>query len=429
VTTGNRQSIRGIYPSPSRAMEEISMDLAENIGATRGYNHLLIVQCNFSDFLTIYPLKSKTNTEISRVLRDGIFQVFNVKRIRSDNGPGFRSHQWLETMAAMGVQIINSSSLNPSSNGSIERAVQTVKLLYKKLLATRPTYNWDYLNYLVAKVYNTTISPRNGFKPSELVFGKGEVSESFMDMETLTPKHYSIKNNITTIETLTNDIKKMSEEVKEKLNNIRKLTAEKLNKNRVNKNLQVNDYVFVKDRTEIIGATRPLKTKLDPSPYVILSVKFTTVLVQRLSDGFISLYSQDDVKKYDTTSDLFKEIPKEISAVLLHDFVELLSDDFSTITKYDPLPVPNGIPFSKKQNNSQNQSKEKSEEDNYLDLIDQELINKDIVELEKDENLNKNIQLPIKEDKEDNNDSEEEEENDNDDNDWINRLRKRVKFI
>jgi hypothetical protein len=58
----------------------------------------------------------------------------------------------------------------------------------------------------------------------------------------------------------------MSEEVKEKLNNIRKLTAEKLNKNRVNKNLQVNDYVFVKDRTEIIGATRPLKTKLDPSP-------------------------------------------------------------------------------------------------------------------------------------------------------------------
>jgi len=281
---------------------------------------------------------------------------------------------------------------------------------------------------LVAKVYNTTISPRNGFKPSELVFGKGEASESFMDMENLTPKHYSVKNNITTIETLTNDIKKMSEEVKEKLNNIRKLTAEKLNKNRVNKNLQVNDYVFVKDRTEIIGATRPLKTKLDPSPYVVLSVKFTTVLVQRLSDGFISLYSQDDVKKYDTTSELFKEIPKEISAVLLHDFVELLSEDFSTIAKYDPLPVPNGIPFSKKQNGFKNQNKEISEEDNYLDLIDQELINQDIVELEKDEELNKNIQLPIKDDKEDNNDSEEEEEADNDDNDWSNRLRKRVKF-
>ena len=161
---------------------------------------------------------------------------------------------------------------------------------------------------------------------------------------------------------------------------------------------------------------------------MVLSVKFTTVLVQRLSDGFISLYSQDDVKKYDTTSDLFKEIPKEISAVLLHDFVELLSEDFSTIAKYDPLPVPNGIPFAKKQNNSQSQNKELSEEDNYLDLIDQELINKDITELERDEDLNKNIQLPIKEDKEDNNDSEEEEENDNDDNDWSNRLRKRVKF-
>ena len=103
----------------------------------------------------------------------------------------------------------------------------------------------------------------------------------------------------------------------------------------------------------------------------------------------------------------------------------MLSEDFSTIAKYDPLPVPNGIPFSKNQNN---QNKEASDEDSYLNLIDQELINKDIVELEGDEGLNKNIQLPIKEDKEDNNDSEEEEENDNDDNDWSSRLRKRVKF-
>jgi hypothetical protein len=78
------------------------MDLAENIGSVRGYNHLLIVMCNFSDFLLIFPLKSKTNAEISKVLRDGVFQIFNIKRIRSDNGPGFRSKPWLESMAALG---------------------------------------------------------------------------------------------------------------------------------------------------------------------------------------------------------------------------------------------------------------------------------------------------------------------------------------
>ncbi len=61
--------------------------------------------------------------------------------------------------------------------------------------------------------------------------------------------------------------------------------------------------------TEIIGAPRPLKTKINPSPYVVLAVKHSTVLVKRLSDGFISLYSQDDVKKYDKNSKLFADLP------------------------------------------------------------------------------------------------------------------------
>ena len=285
-STGNKHAFRGICPSPSRAFEEISMDLAENIGSTRGYNHLLVVICNFSDFLLIFPLKSKTNTEISRVLRDGVLQTFNVERIRSDNGPGFRSMAWLETMAALGVEVINTSALNPSANGGIERAIQTVKLLYKKLLATRPSYNWDYINFLVAKIYNTTISPRSGFKPADLVFGKGPQSQSFMDIEKIVPPHHLVQNNVATIESLTKDIGKMSVITKDRLNSIRLMTAIKLNKNRVDKGFQVNDYVFVKDRTEYIGAPRPLKTKLDPSPYVIVSVRYSTVLVQRLSDGF-----------------------------------------------------------------------------------------------------------------------------------------------
>ncbi len=81
-------------------------------------------------------------------MRDGVIQTFNIEKIRSDNGPGFRNLKWLENMASFGIQIINSSSLNPSSNGGIERAVQTVKLLYKKILATRPNYNWEYLNII-----------------------------------------------------------------------------------------------------------------------------------------------------------------------------------------------------------------------------------------------------------------------------------------
>jgi hypothetical protein len=426
--TGKRHTLLGIYPSPSRAFEEISIDLAENIGTIRGYSHLLIVLCNFSNFLMVFPLKSKTNAEIARTLRDSVLQIFNVERIRSDNGPGFRNIKWLENMSALGVEIINTSSLNPSANGGVERAVQTVKLLYKKILASRPTYNWEYLNFLITKIHNTTINPRNNCKPAELVFGQGSQSQSFLDMENLTPPHHLLKNNKATIESLTKDIKELSKITKANLERIRLITAEKLNKNRVEKDLQVNDYVFVLDRTEILGATRPLKTKLDPSPYVVLSVKYTTVLVRRLSDGFTSLYSKDDVKKYDHTSELFQSIPREIAKVLLNDFTELLSEDFSKIMKFDPLNIPTGESvtsklISKQKQMPSNNNVEDENEEQYLMEIQKGLELNDLEELQKD----KKLKIPEVE-IEQNESEEEEEEEESSENDWKNRLRNRVRF-
>ncbi len=362
----------------------------------------------------------KSVIRISKTLRDGVLQIFNVERIRSDNGPGFRNLQWLETMKGLGVEVINTSSLNPSANGGVERAVQTVKLLYKKLLASRPTYNWDYLNFLVTKIHNTTINPRNNCKPAELVFGNGIQSKSFLDMENVVPPHHLIKNKRATVESLTKDIDKLLQITKENLEKIRILTAEKLNKTRVNKNFQVNDYVFVLDRTEIPGSTRPLRTKLDPSPYVVLAVKYTTVLVRRLSDGFTSLYSMDDVKKYDHTSELFKEIPKEISKVLLHDFTDLLSEDFSTLIKIDPLNIPLGETFTNKMDIKPSSQKENdNNEQNYLLELEKEMGIKDILEIENDKNLKERYpEIELEQ-----NDSEEEEENP--DTEYKDKLRKR----
>jgi hypothetical protein len=68
-----------------------------------------------------------------------------------------------------------------------------------------------------------------------------------------------------------------------------------------------------------------------------------TTLVKRLSDGFTSLYSNDDIKKYEATSHLFSTIPPEVAKVLLHDFENLLDSDLCTITKYDKFDLPGGI--------------------------------------------------------------------------------------
>jgi hypothetical protein len=359
-------------------------------------------------------------------MRDGVLMQYNVCKIRSDNGPGFRGTAWLEIMAAMGVEIINSSALNPSANGGVERAIQTVKLLYKKLLATKSSYNWDYLNYLVAKIHNTTISPRNGCKPAELVYGKGPQSDSFLSLDRIVPPHHSVSNNKVEIEKLTKEIKELSDKTRDRLTKIRQMTAEKLNKHRIDKNLKVNDYVFVLDRRDIIGAPRPLKTKLDPSPYIVLSVKYSTVLVKRISDGFISLYSQDDVKKYDSESELFKDIPPQIAKVLLHDFSDLMSEDFTTIIKYDPLTIPNGNPITlkDKQRNNANVPQSDLDEDelDYLNKIQQEIFQNDIMDINNDKDILSKLPEIEKFDESD------EEDDIIEDPNWKNRLRKRVTF-
>ena len=58
-------------------------------------------------------------------------------------------------MSALGIQIVSTAALHPAGRGAIERFVQTVKVLMKKLVATRPTY---YYNLLTAKVIVHTIA-------------------------------------------------------------------------------------------------------------------------------------------------------------------------------------------------------------------------------------------------------------------------------
>jgi hypothetical protein len=137
----------------------------------------------------------------------------------------------------------------------------------------------------------------------------------------------------------------MSLKAKEELIELRRKTHEKVNKNRIDKHFKPNDIVFVLDRYVLVGNSCPLKTKYYPSPYVVLKPYFTTCLVKRLADGFISLYSMDDLKKYQGTDPIFSTLPPEVNKVLLHDFRDLIDTDFKTILQHDPLDLPTGIPL------------------------------------------------------------------------------------
>ena len=95
---------------------------------------------------------------------------------------------------------------------------------------------------------------------------------------------------------LTEEILKMSDIAEENLITLRQETNNVVNKNKIKKQFKENDIVFVLDRYNLPGNSRPLKTKFYASPCVVLHSFYTTTLIQRIDDGFRALYSNTTLK-------------------------------------------------------------------------------------------------------------------------------------
>jgi hypothetical protein len=272
-----------------------------------------------------------------------ILQPFKIEKLHSDNGAAFRNLGFLQIMSALGITVINSSSLSPRGRGSVEKRVYVVKKLLQKMLATRPTLSWKYLPFLVSKALNNSVSPKTGFRPAEMVLGAEAAGTTFLDLMNLGPPHYSVKSNKLYIEQLSAEFKLMTEVATRKIMELRLVQNERVNKNRVERNFKINDIVFTLDRTYIEGNPRVLRTTLNPSPYVVIRPLFKSTLVMRIADRFTSLYNNDDLKLFQGNSPLFQNLPPEVLRALLYKFSDLMEQEFSVITKFDPLRVPNAI--------------------------------------------------------------------------------------
>jgi hypothetical protein len=176
-----------------------------------------------------------------------------------------------------------------------------------------------------------------------MVLGAEAAGATFLDLMNLGPPHYSVKSDKLYIEQLSAEFKLMTEVATRKLTELRIIQNERVNKNRVDRTFKINDIVFVLDRTYVEGNPRVLRTTLNPSPYVVIRPLFKSSLVMRIADRFMSLYSNEDLKLFQGNSPLFQALPPEVLRSLLYKFSDLMEHEFSTITKHDPLRVPQSV--------------------------------------------------------------------------------------
>ena len=148
---------------PSTSWSRIHLDFA---GPFMGNMFLLIVDSH-SKWIDAHIMTSIT----SRSTIDRLWNVFATlglpKVVVSDNGPSFTSAEFGCFMKENGIVHTFTSPYHPSSNGLVERAVQTVKLGLKKLSGPLETR----LSRLLFS-YRTTPHTTTGVTPAELLLGR-----------------------------------------------------------------------------------------------------------------------------------------------------------------------------------------------------------------------------------------------------------------
>ena len=152
------QQVEPLIPTqlPSLPWQRVAADIFH----WKGDNYLLIVDY-YSRFIEIAHLDHMTAEEvISRT--KSIFARHGIpEELISDNGPQFSSHSFLKFSQEYGFDHITSSPLFPQSNGAAERAVKTIKTMWKK--TSDPCL--ALLSYRATPL-------QNGYSPAELLMSR-----------------------------------------------------------------------------------------------------------------------------------------------------------------------------------------------------------------------------------------------------------------
>ena len=112
-----------------------------------------------------------------------------------------------------------------------------------------------------------------------------------------------------------------------------------LNVNQKLPKFEIGEYVFVLDRSIIVGVNPSLRTKFSTDFFVVLKVHFSTLTLARCADNFTSIYSKIHVKKYVPHDPEFN-IPIEVCDILSIDLQMWDETAFEAIQKFTKFEYP-----------------------------------------------------------------------------------------
>ena len=105
------------YDLNEGTMTNISMDIKYMPNSENGYNYILVMLCEISNFMVTAPLYTATSPEICKAIQDNLISVFGTPvKLICDQDPAFMSHLTQTMLQSYGIKLI---TVNPTNHKSL----------------------------------------------------------------------------------------------------------------------------------------------------------------------------------------------------------------------------------------------------------------------------------------------------------------------
>ena len=139
---------------PTRAWARVGIDIFHF-----GHKTYLLIVDYYSKFIEVRKIKSLSSNSVIKKLKKVFRHQGIPETIVSDNGPEFSSNEFKNFSKEWSFHHVTSSPRNPQSNGQVERAIQTVKMMLKKTNFDSTDFNIALLEYLNTPISDVIPSP------------------------------------------------------------------------------------------------------------------------------------------------------------------------------------------------------------------------------------------------------------------------------
>ena len=300
-------------------MDHVEMDLITGLPTSEGFTVLLVVLDSFTGFCFVKPLPSKSAVCVGRALFELFSLIGSPKTLQSDQGSEFNNRIVAAMADQFEMKISLSSSHHSSSQGQVERVIQTLTNSIRKLLHGCDT-DWPKMSQLAMMGYNSSFSSTRGAAPFSLFFNRVANQFHAQQADSGFPLELSEAARQEWLQTQHVLLHKIFPLIRERVHSKRREQNDVLNSShRVvpDDSVKPGDFVMIRDKDR--------KRKLDPvfvGPFSVVSQTPTGSFIVKNSLGELRASSvpAEDLKPIPSRNSSLSSdsIPTRIQSILDH---------------------------------------------------------------------------------------------------------------